>query len=154
MNSTVRRGAAVFLVVLCSACGSSAPTSPTVIPQPQPVPAPTPSPPRAFPPLSGPSRTFVFDHELTDPVRDYTKRSRFILYDNGAFVLRYEGIGDYRGGFTESNGVITLDWEGWSAAGSWGASATLERTSLIVRFNFIMQLTDFEDAVYVLTPST
>ena len=96
----------------------------------------------------------MFDHELTDPVRDYTKRSRFILYDNGAFVLRYEGIGDDRGGFTESNGVITLDWEGWSAAGPWGASATLERTSLIVRFNFIMQLTDFEDAVYVLTPST
>ena len=155
MNTTVRRGAAAFLVVLCTACGSSAPTSPTVVPQPQPqpIPTPTPSPPRTFPPLSGPSRTFVFDHELTYPVRDYTKRSRIVLYDNGAFVLRYDGLGDYRGGYMESNGVVSFDWEGWSAAGPWGASGTLEKTSLTIQFNFIMQLTDFEDAVYVLTPS-
>ena len=155
MNTTVRRGVAVILVVLCSACGSSAPTSPTVVPQPQPqpIPTPTPSPPRTFPPLSGPSRTFVFDHELTYPVRDYTKRSRFILYDNGAFVLGYDGLGDYRGGYTESNGLIRFDWEGWSVAGPWGASGTLEKRSLTIQFNFIMQLTDFEDAVYLLAPS-
>jgi hypothetical protein len=152
MNTTIRRGAAVILVVLCSACGSSVPTSPTVIPQPQPLPAPTFPPPRTFPPLSGPSRTFVFDHELTYPVRDYTKRSRIVLYDNGAFVLRYNDLADYRGGFTESDGVIRFDWEGWSAAGPWGASGTLEKTSLTIQFNFIMQLTDFEDAVYLLTP--
>ena len=153
MNSTVRRGAAAFLVVLCTACGSSAPTSPTVVPQPQPIPTPTPSPPRTFPPLSGPSRTFVFDHELTYLVRDYTKRSRIVLYDNGAFVLGYDGLGDYRGGYTESNGLIRFDWKGWSVAGPWGASGTLEKRSLTIQFNFIMQLTDFEDAVYVLTPS-
>ena len=155
MNTTVRRGVAVILVVLCSACGSSAPTSPTVIPQPQPVPTPTPtpSPPRTFPPLSGPSRTFVFDHELTYLVRDYTKRSRIVLYDNGAFVLGYDGLGDYRGGYTESNGVVSFDWEGWSVAGPWGASGTLEKRSLTIQFNFIMQLTDFEDAVYLLAPS-
>ena len=154
MNTTVRRGAAVFLVVLSTACGSSGPTTPTAIPQPLPVPAPTAPPTRTFPPLSGPSRTFVFDHELAYAVRDYTRKSRIVLYDNGAFVLRYDGIGDYRGGFTESNGVMTFDWEGWSVAGSWGASGTLEKTSLTIRFNFIMQMTDFEDAVYVLMPST
>jgi hypothetical protein len=153
MNTTVRRGAAVILLVLCSACGSSAPTSPTVIPQPQPLPTPSPPPPRTFPPLSGPSRTFAFDHELTHPVRDYTKRSRIVLYDNGAFVLRYDGLGEYRGGYTESSGIITFEWEGWSAAGPWGARGTLEKTSLTIQFNFIMQMTDFEDAVYVLTPS-
>jgi hypothetical protein len=154
MNTTVRRGAAVFLVVLSTACGSSGPTTPTAIPQPLPVPAPTAPPTRTFPPLSGPSRTFVFDHELAYAVRDYTRKSRIVLYDNGAFVLRYDGIGDYRGGFTESNGVMTFDWEGWSVAGPWGASGTLEKTSLTIRFNFIMQMTDFEDAVYVLMPST
>ena len=152
MNSTVRRGAGVFLVVLCSACGSSAPTSPTVIPHPQPVPSPTPSPPRTFPPLSGPSRTFVFDHELTYPVRDYTKRSRIVLYDNGAFVLRYDGLGDYRGGYTESNGVIRFDWEGWSTAGPWGATAKLRGDTLTVTYNDIMMMTDFEDAVYLREP--
>jgi hypothetical protein len=153
MNTTVRRGAAVILVVLCSACGSSAPTSTTAIPQQQPLPTPSPPPPRTFPPLSGPSRTFAFDHELTYPVRDYTKRSRIVLYENGAFVLRYDGLGEYRGGYTESNGIITFEWEGWSAAGPWGASGTLEKTSLTIQFNFIMQMTDFEDAVYVLTAS-
>ena len=53
-----------------------------------------------FPPLSGPSRTFIFDGELTYPVRDFTRKSRFVLYDNGAFVLQYPsslGDGRYRG---------------------------------------------------------
>ena len=95
----------------------------------------------------------MFDRGLTyATVRDYTRKSRIVLYDNGAFVLRYDGIGDYRGGYAESNGIITFDWEGWSVAGAWGASGTLESASLTVRFNVIMQLTDFEDAVYVLMP--
>jgi hypothetical protein len=152
MNTTVRRGAGVFLVVLSTACGSSAPTSPTAIPQPLPVPAPTAPPTRTFPPLSGPSRTFMFDHEVAYAVRDYTKRSRIVLYDNGAFVLRYEGIGDYRGGYTVANGVITFEWEGWSVAGPWGATGTIRGDSLTVQYNVIMQMTDFEDAVYALVP--
>jgi hypothetical protein len=154
MNTTVRRGAAVFLVVLSTACGSSGPTTPTAIRQPLPVPAPTAPPTRTFPPLAGPSRTFVFDHELAYAVRDYTRKSRIVLYDNGAFVLRYEGIGDYRGGYTVANGVITFEWEGWSAAGPWGATGTIRGDSLTVEYNFIMQLTDFEDAVYALVTST
>jgi hypothetical protein len=154
MNTTVHRGAAVFLVVLSTACGSAGPTTPTAIRQPLPVPAPTAPPTRTFPPLSGPSRTFVFDHELAYAVRDYTRKSRIVLYDNGAFVLRYEGIGDYRGGYTVANGVITFEWEGWSAAGPWGATGTIRGDSLTVEYNFIMQLTDFEDAVYALVPST
>ncbi len=153
MNTTVRRGAAVFLVVLSTACGSSAPTSPTAIPQPLPTPAPPTAPPtRAFPPLSGPSRTFAFDRELSYRVRDYTKRSSFVLYDNGAFVLRYGGPGEYRGGYTVADGVITFDWEGWSAAGPWGATGTIRGDSLTVEYNLIMQLTDFEDAVYAQVP--
>jgi hypothetical protein len=87
-------------------------------------------------------------------VSDYTKTSRFILYDNGAFVLQYPSLGEggYRGGFTEANGVITLQWEGSSTAGPWGATATFEGESLTVRYNQIMQMTDFEDAVYGRVP--
>jgi hypothetical protein len=85
-------------------------------------------------------------------VRDYTEQSRFVLYDNGAFVLQYASLGgEYRGGYTESNGIITFEWEGWSLAGPWGATGTLNSGSLTVRYNVIMQLTDFEDAVYRLT---
>ena len=154
MNTTVRRGAAVFLVVLSTACGSSAPTTPTAIPQPLPVPAPSAQPTRTLPPLAGPSRTFVFDRELKYRVSDYTRKSSFVLYDNGAFVLRYGGPGEYRGGYTVADGVITFDWEGWSAAGPWGATGSIRGDSLTVEYNLIMQLTDFEDAVYALVPST
>jgi hypothetical protein len=102
--------------------------------------------------LSGPSRTFVFDRALSYPVSDFTKTSRFVLYDNGAFVLQYAGLGEYRGGYRDENGILTFEWEGWSSAGPWGASGTLSGDSLTVEYNLIMQLTDFEDAVYVLLP--
>jgi hypothetical protein len=67
-------------------------------------------------------------------------------------VLRYPGIGDYRGGYTETDGAITFDWEGWSIAGQWGATGTLKNGVLTVQYNFIMQMSDFEDAAYVLMP--
>jgi hypothetical protein len=100
--------------------------------------------------LSGPSRTFVFDHELSYPISDYTKTSRFVLYDNGAFVLQYPSIGEggYPGGYREANGTIVFEWEGWSIAGPWGATAAIKDRSLTVQYNEIMRLTDFEDAVY------
>ena len=149
MNTTVRHCAVVALLVLSASCGSSAPSSPTATPQPPANPSPTPPPTPTFPPLSGPSRTFIFDHPLSYPVSDYTKKSRFVLYDDGAFVLQYD-VGEYRGGYTAANGVITFAWEGWSAAGPWGATGVLNGDSLTVNYNDIMQLTDFEDAVYVL----
>jgi hypothetical protein len=80
--------------------------------------------------------------------------SRFVLYDNGAFVLQYSSLGEggYRGGYTDANGVMTFEWEGWSVLGRWGASGSLTGDALTVQYNQIMQLTDFEDAVYVRTP--
>jgi hypothetical protein len=151
MNTCVRRSAVVVLLTLSAACGSSKPTSPTGTSQPPA--APLPPPPRPdFPPLSGPSRTFFFDREVSYPVSDYTKKSRFVLYDNGAFVLQYLSLGEggYRGGYKDANGVITFEWEGWSIAGPWGATGTLQGDSLRVQYNLIMQMTDFEDAVYAL----
>lgn len=108
-----------------------------------------PPPPAAdFPPLLGPSRTFTFEPQLSPPVGDYTQKSRFVLYDNGAFVLQYPSA-EYRGRYTEANSVVTFHWEGWSVAGPWGATGELHGDALSVRYNLIMQLTDFEDAVYV-----
>jgi hypothetical protein len=86
-------------------------------------------------------------------VRDYTKKSRFVLYDDGGFALQYGGnIPDYRGGYKTTNGAIVFEWEGSSTAGSWGATGTLKGSVLTVQYNLIMQLSDFEDAVYALTP--
>jgi hypothetical protein len=153
MNTAVRCGA-VVLLVLSAACGDAGPTSPTGPSLSQALPSPTPAPSTNFPPVSGPSRAFIFDHDLSYPVSGYTKQSRFVLYDNGAFVLQYLGGlgGEYRGAYAETNGVITFRWEGWSVAGPWGATGTLKGDLLTVQYNLIMQLTDFEDAVYALRP--
>jgi hypothetical protein len=152
MNTTLRMGAIVVLLVLSAACsGPTSPTTTTQTPVIPVVPPVTPPPPKTFPPLTGPSRTFVYDHALTDFVSDYTKNSQFVLYDDGAFVLQYLNLTQYRGGYTAS-GTINFEWEGWSTAGPWGASGTLIGNSLAVRYNAIMQGSDFEDAVYVLTP--
>jgi hypothetical protein len=152
MHTAISGGTLVGVMVLAIACGHSAPAAPSASRQSPAVPS-TPAPsPSNFPPLSGLSRTFVFNHELTYRLTDYTKQSRFVLYDNGAFVLQYVSLGlEYRGGYTESNGVITFQWEGWSTAGAWGATGTLKDGSLTVQYNLIMQLSDFEDAVYVAT---
>jgi hypothetical protein len=154
MNTSFGGGAIVVLLVLFTACGSSGPVSPTGTSQSLAFPTPTPPPATTFPPLSGPSRTFVFDRELLYRVSDYTKNSRFVLYENGAFVLRFPSVGEggYRGGYADANGVITFEWEGWNVGGPWGATGTIKGDSLTVRYNQIMQWTDFEDAVYVRTP--
>jgi hypothetical protein len=103
--------------------------------------------------LTGPARTFVFDRQLSHPISSYTRESRFVLYENGAFVLQYASLGGgYRGGYTEENGVITFAWEGWSIAGAWGATGTIRGDTLTVQYNVIMQLSDFEDAVYARMP--
>jgi hypothetical protein len=48
--------------------------------------------------------------------------------------------------------VIAFTWEGWSVVGPWGATGRLTGDSLTVQYNLVMQATDFEDAVYTLTP--
>ena len=151
MHIGLRSSVVAVLLMVAAACGGSGATSPSGT-QPSVV---TVVPPRpTFPPLSGPSRTLVFDHALANRVSDYTIHSRFVLYDNGGFILQFPTVaGDgYRGGYTEVNGAITFEWEGWNPAGPWGAAGMLNGNSLTVQYNSIMQGTDFEDAVYMLAP--
>ena len=136
-----RSALAVVLLVMSAACSSPAITSPS--------PPSTATVPIVWPAPSGPSRTFNFAAEVSYPVSDYTKRSSFVLYDNGAFVLNYPS-GSYRGSHTVSDGAITFQWEGWSTAGSWAATGVLKGDLLTVQYNVIMSLTDFEDAIYAL----
>jgi hypothetical protein len=100
--------------------------------------------------LSGPSQTFLFDRTLSAPFFDFTKDSRFVLYENGAFVLQFFGrvVVEYRGRYTEADGDVIFEWEGWSVAGPWGATGSLSGDALSVRYNIIMQMSDFEDGVY------
>ena len=87
---------------------------------------------------------------MSYPLGNTTSGSHYELYDNGAFALQFPGIGEYRGTYKETDGTITFSWEGWSVAGPWGATGTLANDRLVVRYNLIMQLSDFEDAVYTL----
>lgn len=153
MTITTRGFAVLLLLVLPAACGGSGPASPTGIGQPPALAAPTPPAATNLPPLSGPSRTFTFAGELSHPVGAATKDSRFVLYENGAFVLQYVKLGlEYRGRYTEADGVVTFEWPGSNPSAPWGATGTIKTNSLTVRYSIGMQLSDFEDAVYVLMP--
>jgi len=155
VKATARRGVVVGVLVLSAACAGSVPTSPTGTSQPAapPLSPATPPPATVFPALTGASRTFTFERELSYHVRDYTKQSRFVLYDDGAFVLQYIGLSiEYRGGYTSTNGVIDFKWEGTSTAGPWSATGTLAGDLLTVQYNELMELSDFENAVYTLKP--
>jgi hypothetical protein len=146
MNRTCRLCAIAVMLLLFAACGSSGPAAPTATNPPPTVPPPT-LPTTVFPPLSGPSRTFSFDHELSYPVHDYTRQSRLVLYDNGAFALQYLSLSGegYRGAYQDTNGVLVFEWQGGNG---WSATGILKAGSLTVRYNTWMSLSDFEDAVY------
>ena len=115
-----------------------------------------------FPPLAGPGRIYAFSRSLWGwgaggGVMEYTRQSRYVLYDDGSFALQMWlgawGAGEYRGTYEmESDGRIDFAWEGWSRAGPWGATGTLSKDTLSVRYNLVMMMTDFEDAEYILDP--
>jgi hypothetical protein len=98
-----------------------------------------------------PARVFAFSTgtPLSSPVMGYTAASRFFLNDDGTFALVYPAS-QYRGRYKQTADTITFDWEGWSLAGPWGATGKLAGDQLTVEYNVVMQLTDFEDAVYTL----
>jgi hypothetical protein len=83
--------------------------------------------------------------------------SRYVLFDDGTFALQYlgsQGSFEYHGTYTEANAVITFRWEAnQDVAAPWRAAiGTLTDDFLTVRYDLIMQLDDFEDAVYVRAP--
>ena len=161
LNRFCRVGAVVAVLVCVVACEHSpTPFSPSRVSQPPPSPSPEPAPPPApprtpitFPPLSGPSRTFVFDHILMYPVRDYTNQSRFVLFDNGAFALEYPGF-SYPGQYRAAGNVLMFlfQFQGRTVDEAWDdATGRLQGDSLTIEFDLLMQHSDFENAVYVLS---
>jgi hypothetical protein len=175
MSTPVRRAAVAAIVALSAACGSG-PTSPSVgeppvaVPPPAAAPPPVPSPrtPLSFPPLSGPSATFVFDGAQTALLRasdrnwpgdvsDYTKHSRFVLYDNGACALLYPSLSNaVLGGRYERVGdvlSIIFEFQGRAADERWDdAIGRLRDDVLTIEFDLTMQHSDFENAAYVRAP--
>jgi hypothetical protein len=123
-----------------------------------PASAPTPAPAAyrgTFPPVSAPARVYVgVVNDPISPMHGSPLASRYVLYDDGRFALQYSSANypffEYRGTYREANAVVTFEWEGWSVAGPWGATGSVTGDSLNVRYNEIMQLSDFVDGVYIL----
>ena len=138
------------LIAVVTACSSaSLPFAPATSSAATPTPSPTPPP--IVPGVAPPAGTYVFTDTGLN-VASWTRRSRFILGDDGRFVLRYEGSGVYRGTYRYSDGILTFEWEGWSIAGPWGATGSFRDDVLTVTFNIVMQLSDFENASYKRVP--
>lgn len=131
-----------FAAVLASGCGSSRPSVPTAPASVQTTPAPAPQPPRTVVASYGAPVT-----ASQYPLSGYTIASRLTFYESGRFSLEMSN-GPYEGTYKQSGNDIAFEWDGWSAAGAWGATGTVAGDKLTLHYNTIMQLTDFEDATY------
>ena len=155
MNAAVRSGALAALLVLAAACTNGGPpTAPTTDSTSTPLRGAV-DVPRGFPAVSGPARIYVAAVSPSYPMHGSPLGSRYVLYDDGTFALQYSSANypffEYRGTYQEANALVTFAWEGWSTAGPWGASGSLSADALAVRYNLVMQMSDFEDGVYVRT---
>lgn len=91
--------------------------------------------------------TYVFSGPLDYPVSGFTSESRYLLYENGTFGLRYDAFAYvYTGTYRREDVTITFDFGGTGMA---DATGTLKGNRLEVRYSEMMQHSDFENAVYV-----
>lgn len=131
-------------LLACACFGSSFPIAPE---QQQPgggSGSPTPTVPQPLEPLVGDTYVFL---ESRFNVAAVTRASRYVLRSDGQFALQYPTVGaDYRGTYTEADGVLTLRLK--PDAAPW--SAILVGDRLDVRYNELMRHSDFEDATYLL----
>jgi hypothetical protein len=156
INAHGRGGALLALMILAGACADpvtvAAPTSPTETMASRPAP-PAPPPASNCHAVSRPARKYLFDKEVSYPVHDWTRSSRYVLYDDGTFALQYlqsSGSFEYCGTYTEANAIVTFRWlDNQNVGAPWGpATGMLIDEFLSVRYGLIMTLDDFEDAVH------
>lgn len=140
------------VVAGCQGRGTSTPTAPIAEDAPD---APTAA--VGFPPLTGPGRIYSFSAltppYILDDAVEYTKASRYALYDDGSFAIQSSDTGpELTGAYTETDGVVSFHWQASNTAGPWEATGTLTGDSLAVTYNIVMWLVGFMDAVYALAP--
>jgi len=147
LKQATRCLALIGLLALVASCrDASLPTPPAEPPAPSLAGGPPPEPT----PFPGPG-VYAFTSTQGVPVQWYTSGSRYVLNDDGSFVLQYPHV-EYRGTYNVNGGQVIFHWEGWSVAGAWGATGMFHGNSLTVNYNLIMMHSDFEDGVYVKTP--
>lgn len=113
----------------------------------EPPPGPLPPVP-GFPPVAGAAG--IYDRISASFIPG---GSRYVLNDDSRFSLQYVrpdwGFFEYRGKYSRSGSLLTFDFDASNLAGAWQADGIVSGDSLIVKYNIVMQLADFEDGVYV-----
>jgi hypothetical protein len=112
-------------------------------------PPPGPPPPiPGFPPVASPAG--IYDRISASFIPG---GSRYVLYDDTRFSLQYVrpdwGFFEYPGKYSRSGSLLTFDFDASNLAGAWLADGIVSGDSLIVKYNIVMQLADFEDGLYV-----
>lgn len=155
MSLPVRTFVLIALAGLTVACGDSTRPLPTgdgvqMLPLP-PIP-PFPAVTRAATIYLGPDSLYSANRAA-----GFELHSRYVLYDDDTFALQtigIQGFGEFTGRYARADSIVTFDWDGWSTAGPWGATGTFRGDSLVVKYNPVMQMTDFIDGTYVRPPGT
>jgi hypothetical protein len=142
--TAVRRGTLFALILLSVTCGRiDRPTAPTPVATPVATITP-PSPPAEYPPMRSGATLFEFSGPLSYPVRGFTTTSRYVLYEDGTFTLQYLGF-EYPGSYERDDNTIRFLFPGDAR---WYATGTATFDLLEVRYNDIMEHSDFENAIY------
>jgi len=79
----------------------------------------------------------------------YTADSRYVLYDDGTFVLLLSSF-EFRGRYQYENERVAFDFD-WNAQNA-GAIGVFDGNRMTVTYNWYMSMGDFDDAVYLLKP--
>lgn len=155
MSSSVFRFLILALVFQVPvACSWEAPT--VVSPgKPSAGPAPAPISPAgtAFPPLSKPGAAYDRVGGPSLPVS-----SRYVIYNDGTFSLQFAGVdsgfGELLGRYSSAaspyaSGESLIEFSFTDPSpGLWVATGIARGDSIVVRYNIIMALSDFESGVY------
>lgn len=85
---------------------------------------------------------------VSAPTTCHGSCERFVLYVDGTFALRYSHV-EFLGTFTRRDSTLAL---AFTADAGWVATGILRSDTLSVTYNARMSLSDFEDALFLLTP--
>jgi|SRR5688572_23448330 len=153
MTALARYGTLGGFLLVGLACGTAdRPTSPTPVPPAVTVQPPPPVQPLPTVPVPSGSTRFDFAGPLTYRVAHYTTTSVYVLNPAGTFALHYPELSAtlaYVGTYQQDGDHISFRFSG---SGAWEAEGTLDGDSLTVRYNIMMEMSDFENAIYQRAP--
>jgi hypothetical protein len=131
-----------FLVTLAGCNDLSLPSAP-----PRSEPSGPINPPDS-PPNSPPTSSVVGIFDRISPSL-FAGGSRYVLYADGTFSLQYDGIPPYPGIYSRADSTIAFKFKAQSVSAPWLAGGIVRGDSLVVKYNDVMNMSDFEDGVYI-----